>query len=619
MGGTLLVCMPCAALERPPLALSLLKAELEEAGLPCDLVYPNIDFAERLGLEDYRRLSSGFPWGSLAGEWVFRDAVFEPWDDGGEAYLQRILTTQAPEDHELLRRARGLVDGFLQDLLCEIPWRDYGVIGFTASGDQNMSSLALARRIKRDQPGPLIVVGGPGWHGPVGAALHRHFPYIDAVFLDEGDETFPRFVDDVGKGVDFVAHAESGISVRGPKGVRSVGLVSKVRDIDALPIPDYGDYFAALDEHLCSQDSVRPTLALEGSRGCAWGQRSPCTFCGLTSADARYRHKGSERLLGELRSTVAAHPGARIDLADSMVSKSFLTEVLPHLVEQTLGAPLYLEARSDLTREQVSLLARSQATVQIGIESLSHHFLELTRKGSTGLQNLRLLKWCHEEGLTVLWNYLCQVPGELPRDYEDVVSLLPLVHHLPPPLTYASIRLERFSALSTSAKSQGYSHVRAAPALSHIYPFDQADLDEIAFVFQGAPPSDSSSVALTMWRRRLGHEIAAWQGDSSAHLRIVRRDGRPLIEDSRDGRPADGLLLTPLDEMLCRACADICSLEALVREASENPLTSASLADTDHESLEVSVGVALDALVARGLMIRSGDDYLTLADCRDSG
>jgi ribosomal peptide maturation radical SAM protein 1 len=619
MGRTLLVCMPCAALERPPLALSLLKAELENAGQPCDLVYPNIDFAERLGLDDYRRLASGFPWGSLAGEWVFRDAVFEPWDDGGEAYLQRILRTQELEDRELLKRARGLVEGFLEDLVSRICWRDYDVIGFTASGDQNMASLALARRIRRAQPDSVIVVGGPNWHGPVGAALHRHFPFIDAVFLDEGDETFPRFVSAVVDGVGFSRLAAPGISVRGGAGMRSSGSASKVRDMDSLPIPDYGEYFSALEERGYSQDSVRPTLALEGSRGCAWGQRSPCTFCGLTHADARYRHKGPERLIDELRVTAKAHPGVRLDLADTMVSRSFLTEVLPQLASEPLGAQLYVEARPDLTREQVSFLARSQAMVQIGIESLSDHALQVMRKGSTALRNLRLLKWCHEEGLPVFWNYLCEVPGELPRDYEEVVSLVPLVRFLPPPSTYAPVRLERFSVLLASAESRGYSRVRAAPALSHIYPFTQAELDEIAFVFQGSRSPGSSSVALAMWGRRLGREIAEWQESPRAHVRVARRDDRHVVEDSRECRPADGLVLTPLDEMLCRACADICSWETLVRDAMVKRLCSPPAEDPGHQQLEKSVSEALDALVARGLMVRRQKDFLTLADCRDLG
>jgi hypothetical protein len=47
-----------------------------------------------------------------------------------------------------------------------------------------------------------------------------------------------------------------------------------------------------------------------------------------------------------------------------------------------------------------------------GIESLGTPILALMRKGITGLQNARLLKWCAESGIHVFWSVIYGFPGE---------------------------------------------------------------------------------------------------------------------------------------------------------------------------------------------------------------
>ena len=77
MGRTLLLAMPCAPVERPPLGLNLLRAGLERAGEPCDIRYPNLAFAQLLSPSLYHLLVFDFPRASLVGEWVFAPALFQ--------------------------------------------------------------------------------------------------------------------------------------------------------------------------------------------------------------------------------------------------------------------------------------------------------------------------------------------------------------------------------------------------------------------------------------------------------------------------------------------------------------------------------------------------------------
>ena len=87
--------------------------------------------------------------------------------------------------------------------------------------------------------------------------------------------------------------------------------------------------------------------------------------------------------------------------------------MLPLLAEADLGLELFWEVKANLTARQVRQLRDAGvAYVQPGIESLNDHVLELMRKGTTGLRNVELLKWCREYGVTPLWNLLYGFPGE---------------------------------------------------------------------------------------------------------------------------------------------------------------------------------------------------------------
>ena len=70
-----LVQMPFGSVERPSLALGLLKASLSEAGLTCDVTYANLAYAERIGLELYLTVELTRS-EELTGEWIFSRAAF---------------------------------------------------------------------------------------------------------------------------------------------------------------------------------------------------------------------------------------------------------------------------------------------------------------------------------------------------------------------------------------------------------------------------------------------------------------------------------------------------------------------------------------------------------------
>jgi magnesium-protoporphyrin IX monomethyl ester (oxidative) cyclase len=104
------------------------------------------------------------------------------------------------------------------------------------------------------------------------------FPFVDAAVSGEGELVLP----------DGRARADRR-RARGLQGVRtqaSIALSSPtrllngptVRHMDDLPRPDYTDYAPVQASRLDRE--WMPTLYSETSRGCWWGERQHCTFCG---------------------------------------------------------------------------------------------------------------------------------------------------------------------------------------------------------------------------------------------------------------------------------------------------------------------------------------------------
>ena len=101
-------------------------------------------------------------------------------------------------------------------------------------------------------------------------------------------------------------------------------------------------------------------------------------------------------------------------------------------------------------------------SLQPGIESLDNQLLKLIKKGTTAIINVRFLKWAHHYGISVVWNLLHGIPGERAEDYENQLSILRLITHLPPPSSLPCIAVMRFSPYHFDAEAFGMARCRMA-------------------------------------------------------------------------------------------------------------------------------------------------------------
>jgi len=606
-----LASMPFGALDRQALGVSLLKARLERQGTPCDVRYLTFPFAEFLGHDDYQWITYELPHTAFAGEWCFTDAVYGGRPDVDRRYLQHILreTWQLTDvDIARLQRARRLVEPYLHHCLAAVGWHHYRVVGFTSTFEQNMASLAMAQRIKARWPEVAIVFGGSNWEAEMGVELHRHFPAVDFVCSGEAEDSFPELVERIlsgqppsgaDEGVPGVVHRDrNGTTV-------AARPAAPIADMDSLPIPDFGDYFAALGVSTVGAQVV-PNLLIETSRGCWWGAKSHCTFCGLNGGTLAFRSKSPGRVIEELETLSRRWQLTSVEAVDNILDQAYFRTMLPALADANLALELFYEVKANLSRAQVALLRRAGVVrIQPGIESLSDRVLGLMRKGTIGLRNIQLLKWCLEHGIQPEWNLLYGFPGEQAEDYSGLSRMLPAISFLPPPAACGPVRLDRFSPYFMTPHAFGITQVRSTAAYRYLYPFADESLDRIAYYFdfdcttEMAPRSSAAEVTALAadWKRVHDEQPGILRAE-------YRSDDTLLIYDERRGG-GPPLWLGGMEQMAYEYCDElrnISSVTGTLRRA---------FPETACEDAEVAG--FLDSLVANRLMVSDGKHYLALA------
>jgi ribosomal peptide maturation radical SAM protein 1 len=597
--------MPFADISRPALGVSLLAAEARAAGFSVGIEYCNIAFAEIIGPDLYQRVAGSFPPDLLIGEWFFADDVFGDSIPDQSDYLEKILIkvigpeSKLAEELTVARKARSR---YLDDSASAILASSPAVVGFTTTFHQTCACLAVAKRLKQLANPPLIVFGGANCEGEMGMQMLRSFPWIDFICCGESDRSFVALLQKLLRGCDSQ-------SIPGVLDRRNDGEVARsevVRDLNQLPMPEFDDYFARLAGSSL-QGMVDGQLVVETSRGCWWGAKHHCTFCGLNGDTMAFRSKTPERAFAEMEYLSLRHQSRRMGCVDNILDLRYIDTLFPRLAESGLDLDLFYEVKANLRYDQLVKLRRAGVrAIQPGLESLSNVVLRLMDKGCTALQNIQLLRWCQELGIEPTWNLLAGFPGEPPSEYQNMAKLVPLLTHLTPPCSCAQVRLDRFSPFHVRSEAYGFRRLRPARAYFFVFPLDRRDMDRLAYFFDfdyddGRRPAE--------YLQPLQREIQLWwkswaSVDQKPALDARFDEDTVTIIDSRAASRAPRHTLTGLAAKVFARCDVATTVQALSR----HPDLGGDVA---------AVTPLLASLCENGLMVEIEGQYQSLPVFRD--
>lgn len=482
-----LATMPFSYSKFPSIQLGTLSSLLKAQGIGAQTYHFNLQFAHKIGVPLYEILCEKR---GLFGEWLFSALLFRDNPKRREypTLFKPIFEDTAREAgcsiSHLEEIARTIAPQFLTWCLTTVDWSQFDVVGFTSTFDQNVASLSLAKLIKDVYPDVRIVFGGANFNGEMGLEHFRAFPWIDYVVIGEGEQAFPSLVQRILLGDE--TDIPPGVAYRRKGQIHLTPQESLFTKFSETPPPDYDDYFKELHE-LAKQGStgLNRILLYEGSRGCWWGEKHHCTFCGLNAQAMEFRAKTPAQGASELDYLSSRYDTTRFRLVDNIIDMKYVDGVFGQLAKEHVDLDVFMETKSNLNKQQIQTLAKGGVKcMQPGIESLSLAQLKEMDKGVSPLQNIQCLKWSRYYNIDLSWNMLLGFPQETDTDYQQQIELIPSLIHLQPPKSTAKLWLERFSPYFKWPERYGIR--RTGPRLAYAYVYDerQVGLNKIAYDFE---------------------------------------------------------------------------------------------------------------------------------------
>lgn len=602
-----LISMPWNLAKMPSIQLGSLDAALRGEKLLSERHEFFVDFCAQLTPALYSRLANG---NDFLIEWLFSRDYFGhetgDWLDSFDTVRPRIEGIEDLDvEAKVIEGVKSAVAGFLDRIENETDWARYDIIGFSLSTQQLGASIAMARRIKKRWPHIHVVFGGSMCTGDAGKAILELCPYVDVVVRTEGEQVLPK----------LVRRLREGKSLTGLKGLcwrNAAGDIISEKDGPLFqnnthrPFINYDPYFDKIEKYEL-MNSLGPMITFESSRGCWWGEKSQCSFCGLHEI-MKYRPKQQDFVLSEMEYLAERHSFDRFYAVDLIAPKEFYQDFFPEIERRGHRWQLFYEIKSNVSLNQLKRFKDGGGKViQPGIESLQDASLKRMHKGAHVLQNVQLLKWCAQIGVTVYWNYLMSLPGEEASDYDGAAEKTLSLLHLEPPTTIRDVLITRYAPYQKTPEKYGVENLRPHRFYNEVFPVEQTILDDVAYLFEAEWQCQEAAKSYTA---PLKEACVRWQKAAKNGARLDAKqnpDGSITILDTRLGEarthhidPHDAVLYSLMDSKQI-----IGRLDKLLRAAS--PEAYATIFNSG--GIEQRLEVWLD----NRLILREAQQVLNLA------
>ena len=602
----MLVSAPWPLFKRPSLPLGSLKAYLKKAlpSLDVHAAHLYLQMAHALGVERYHHISQRV-WRAEA---VYSALLYPEQAQQAESLYTSTFAkrTETPADFS---RLIDQVEAATQAWVDTIPWSTVDLVGFSISFCQITASLYVISKIKAAFPTVPVVVGGSSFSGEPAAHIRQVFPQIDHVIVGEGETALTELVQrilDPGRLPGDEPLPDTPTCRADTHGGRK--RFSQLRRLDALPPPDYDDYFDIL-AGFHPRDRFFPTLPIEASRGCWWHRRdsadqfSGCAFCNLNLQWLGYRTKPVDQVVREIDRLVARHQVLSLAFSDNALPEQQAAAIFDGIRDLDLDLSMFAEIRATTPLTLIRKMKQAGVdTVQVGIESLSSHLLEKMNKGVRAIDNLCVMKHCETVGIANVSNLMLHFPSSDAEDVAETLRCLAFARWYRP-LKTVSFWLGLDSPVCRFPERFHIRSVFNHPRVRKLFPASVAG--QLRFMIQGYRGDRKKQ--LRLWRsveKRVGRwqeDYALVQHQTNGRPALSYRDGgRFLIIDQHwPDRPVIKHRLTGTSARIYRYC--------------RHPRTLAQISGRFAAHGSEQIRSFLDSMADKQLTFAEGDSYLSLA------
>ena len=596
-----LISMPTLSARFPSFQLALLKPTLEREGIPVQTFSLFMYFGSYVGWPINEALADVYP--CMVGEWIWTKAAFGDFAKNEEYFdiyrhnLESICRQAGCTLADLTAIRENAAPAFIDFCRDSVDWSRFGVIGFSVVFQQTLASVALARALKKKHPEIPIIMGGATFEDDIAEEIMKGCPQVDAVHCGDADETLPRTIHRLYRRESLAGMP--GMMWRDEGQIRFAGRAPNLGDMNKTPVPDFAEYFYARKEggYADYERAQEVMLPIETARGCWWGVKNHCTFCGLNRSGMEFRSKSVDNVIHQLDELSRRYEILDFNAIDNIIEPEYINKLFTKLAEANTDIHLHYEVRPSLSRAQLKLMRQGGLfSIQPGVESLSTHILKLMRKHTTGMRNLELIKWSTYYGINNLYNILLRFPGETIEDYRAQCAVIGKIHHFQAPWAIAKARADRGSPMFTEPQTQSISRLVPSACYNYLFPKDRFDLNRVSYYFEHEmgdtlQEDEYNEIyeAVGVWQQR-------WRQRPRPFLRY--RKGWATIQ-IEDGRNCSRSVTTYSDRYakLYEYCADARSAKEIAAAFDNASWVEGALAD----------------FVGRDLMVHLDNRYLSLA------
>ncbi len=594
-----LITMPFDVVLGPNPALSILTPAVEARGHVCEGLFFSMEYASRMDWELYDLIATHPKlYDLLLGEWLFSKSVGKAYSEGYVAMLAEKQFAGA-ETERLIGDLQAMWEetpAFIADCYRSVDWGACGLVGFSSRNQTLNASLALARRIKAEHPDLPVIFGGVNAQLDQGRQLLRSYDCIDFVCVGEGEVLFPDLADCLDRmgdpaGVPGLAwrDAAGAVVLNPPPPV--------VQEMDALPTPDFDDYFAARAR--CAVPEAEVALPYRLSRGCSWREQTGgCTYCAVDCLQAGHRRKSAGKVVDDLNRLIRKYDCRAFRFDDDYASPA-LFEILAALEESDQTIRFSIATKADITKEALRRIKKGGGQeVFVGVENFTNRvLLGLMHKGIDAITNIRVIRYCYELDLNLRYYIILGMPGETEGDVQEMAARMEHLHHLPPPTSVFRLQLLNHSILESHQDEYGLRNQRPPDFAKDIFAFDDPEELMNLVPFYAFDYADGQDVerkyrifkkAASRWLKHYQRSILVFVADDVL-LRIL--DTRPVAAEKEHR-------FTGLAKDIYLACRGL---------ATERALLEAFAGEAGR------VRGILDDLVEKRLVATDGVRYLSLA------
>tara|TARA_Y100000294_G_scaffold140330_1_gene134042 strand:+ start:512 stop:1900 length:1389 start_codon:yes stop_codon:yes gene_type:complete len=288
---------------------------------------------------------------------------------------------------------------------------DAPVVGFSLTETNLRFSIELARKIKKNYPGKIILFGG-----------HRVF------YEEEPDNQVPLDACDAivkGEGeITLIEILKNGLNGNPgtyvPNGNKWAfnGDRKLQKDLDLFPWPKYED----IDWDIYPARNI----AIMGSRGCIY----KCAFCNdVERAGYKFRKRSAESIAEEMTYHKEKNRVKYIAFNDPIINADFrhLGKLCDLMLQNNFNLPwgANFSIRKNMPKELICKAKNAGLRVVcLGLESGSSKVLKLMKKMFTVEEAEWFISALDEARIKVELNMVAGFPGETEKDFQDTIDFI---------------------------------------------------------------------------------------------------------------------------------------------------------------------------------------------------